>query len=146
VADHQPGAEASKVTITVSEQCIALAYDSAVLQAKVIQQFAHELRRRTGAHYHLMGELEVSILHAQITGQRREVAALTLRIRGTLRYQFSRQELQRIRKLVAGKTAPQALHILSGQPGIQRAAITGLGANRSLPMDGSHIQVYFLPG
>ena len=61
-------------------------------------------------------------------------------------YQFSQQELQRIRQLIVGKTSPQAVHILLGLPGIQGAAIAEIGESKSLPKDSSRIQVCMLYG
>ena len=61
-------------------------------------------------------------------------------------YQFSQQQLQRIKQLVAGKTPSQAVRILLALPGVQRATIAGIEANRSLPKDYSHIQVRMLYG
>ena len=71
---------------------------------------------------------------------------MTVHIEGTWMYQFSQQQLQRIKQLVAGKTAPQAVRILLGLPGIQRANIEGIGEGRSLPKDSSRIQVRMLYG
>lgn len=145
-ADPQAGAEAAAVTVTVSEQCAAIAYDVAALQEQAAQMLTRELAQRGGAHYRLVGAVQVSVLHVRIIDQRQEVARLTVHIVGTWIYRFSQQELQRIRHLIAGKTPPQAVHILLGLPGIQRASITGIGANTSLPKDSSPIQVRTLYG
>jgi hypothetical protein len=67
-------------------------------------------------------------------------------IEGTWIYQFSQQELQRIKRLIANKTPAQAVRILLGLPGIQRATIEGIGASKSLPKDSSCIQVRILYG
>ncbi len=141
-ADHQAGAEAARVTVTVSQQCTAIAYEAVVLRKRATQ----ELAQRVGTHYSLVGAVQVSVLHARIIDQRREVASTTVHIEGTWIYQFSQQELQRIKQLLAGKTPTQAAHILLGLPGIQRAAIAGIGESRSLPKDSSCIQVHILYG
>jgi hypothetical protein len=140
-ADHQAGAEAAAVTVRVSEQCTAIAFDAAALRERATRMFTYELVRREGIHYRLVGAVQVSVLHARFIDQKRGVASLTVHIEGTWMYQFSQRELQRIRQLVAGKTPPQALRILLGLPGIQRATIEGLGENRSLPKDSSRIKV-----
>jgi hypothetical protein len=145
-ADHQVGAEAAAVTVRVSEQCTAIAYDAAALRERATQVLTREQAQRGGTHYRLVGAVQVSVLHARIIDQKREVASLIVHIGGMWMYQFSQQELQRIRQLVAGKTAPQAIRILLGLPGIQRATIEGLGENRSLPKDSSRIQIHILSG
>lgn len=102
--------------------------------------------QRGGAHYRLVGAVQASILRTQIIDQKRELAGITVHVEGTWMYQFSQQELERIRRLVAGQTSPQAVRILLGLPGIQRASIEELGENSSLPKDSSHIQVHILTG
>ncbi len=145
-ADHRAGAEAAPVTVTVSERCTAIAYDAAALRERTTQVLSRELAQQVGAHYHLVGAVRVSVLHARIIDQKREVARMTVHIEGTGLYQFSQQELQRIRQLLAGKTSSQAVRILLGLPGIQRATIEGVEENRSLPKDSSCIQVRILFG
>jgi hypothetical protein len=145
-ADHQAGAEAAAVTVNVSEQCAAIAYDAAALRERATRMFTYEIARREGIHYRLLGAVQVNVLHARFIDQKRGVASLTVHIEGTWMYRFSQQELQRIRQLVAGKTAPQALRVLLGLPGVQRATIEGLGENRSLPKDSSRIQIRILSG
>jgi VCBS repeat-containing protein len=145
-ADHQAGAEAAAVTVRVSEQCTAIAFEAAALLERATRMFTYVLARREGIHYRLLGAVKVSVLHARFIDQKRGVASLTLHIEGTWMYQFSQQQIQRIRQLVAGKTPPQALRILLGLPGIQRATIEGIGENKSLPQDSSCIQIRILSG
>jgi hypothetical protein len=145
-ADHQTGAEAEVVTVTVSEQCTAIAYDAAALLEQATRMLTRELAQRVGTHYHLVGTVRVSVLHARIIDQKHVVTRLSVRIEGRWMYQFSQQELQRIRQLIVGKTSPQAVHILLGLPGIQGASIAGIGESKSLPKDSSRIQVRMLYG
>ncbi len=145
-SDHQAGAEAAAVTVTVSEQCATIAFDAAALLERATQMFTYELARREGIHYRLLGAVQVSVLHARFIDQKLGVTSLTVHIEGTWMYQFSQQQIKRIRQLVAGKTASQALRILLGLPGIQRATIEGIGENRSLPKDSSRIQIHILSG
>jgi hypothetical protein len=145
-ADPQAGAEAATATITVSEQCAAITYDAKALQEEAAQVLTRALAQRGGAHYRLVGAVQVSVLHARIIDQRREIIHLSLRIEGRWMYQFSQQELQRIRQLIVGKTPPRAIRLLLGLPGIQRATIAGIGENTSLPNDSFRIRVRILPG
>ena len=144
--DHRAGAEATTVTVTVSELCMEIAYNAADLQGQARQVLIREMARRDGTHYRLVGTVQVSVLHARIIDQKREVARMNVHIEGTGLYQFSQQELQRIRQLLAGKTSSQAVRILLGLPGIQRVSIEGVEENRSLPKESSHIQVRILFG
>ncbi len=145
-ADPQAGAEAATVTVTVSEQCTAIAYDAVALRKQATQVLICELVQRGGTHYHLVGTVQVSVQHARIIDQKHEVARLTVNIEGMWIYQFNQHELQRIKQLIASKTPSQAVRILLSLPGIQRATIEGIGENRSLPKDSSRIQVRILYG
>jgi hypothetical protein len=145
-SDHQAGAEAAAVTVTVSEQCTAIAYDARALREQAIYLLTRELVQQEGTHYRLVGAGQASVLHARIIDQRGKVASLTVNIEGRWIYQFSQQQLQGIKQLIVGKTPSQAVRILLGLPGVQRAAIAGINANRSLPKDSSHIQVGILYG
>ncbi len=145
-ADHQAGAEAATVTVTVSEHCTAMVYDAAALRERATQVLTRELAQRGGTHYSLVGAVQVNVLHSRIIDQRREVASITVHIEGTWIYQFNQHELQRIKQLIASKTPSQAVRILLSLPGIQRATIEGIGENRSLPKDSSRIQVRILYG
>jgi hypothetical protein len=144
ITDHQAGAEDAAVTVTVAEQCTAIAYDPAALREQATQVLTRELAQRGGSHYRLVGGVLVSVLHARIIDQKHEVASLTVHAEGRWTYQFSQQQLQRIKQLVASKTPPQAVRILLGLPGIQRAAVEGRGESKSLPSDSSQIQVRIL--
>ena len=145
-SDQQAGAEAAAVTVTVSEQCAAIAFDAAALRERATRMITYELARREGIHYRLLGAVQVSVLHARFIDQKRGIASLTVHMEGMWMYQFSQQEIQRIRQLVAGKTPAQAIRILLGLPGIQRATIEGLGENKNLSRDSSRIQIRILSG
>src|SRR5258708_26243762 len=69
-ADHQAGAEAARVTVTVSQQCTAIAYEAVVLRKRATQELAHPV----GTDYSLVGSVQVGVLHSRIVHQRREVA------------------------------------------------------------------------
>jgi hypothetical protein len=144
--DHRAGAEAATVTVAVSEHCAAIAYNAAALQGQARQVLSRELAQQDGTHYRLVDAVQVSVLYARIIDQKREVARMTVHIEGTCMYQFSQQEFQRIRQLIAGKTSSLAVRVLLGLPGIQRATIEGVEENRSLPKDSSRIQVRILFG
>jgi hypothetical protein len=144
--DHHAGVEAAAVTVTVSEQCRAIAYDAAALGKQATQALTRELVQRGGPDYRLVGAVQTNVLHARIIDQGQEVAGLTVQIKGISVYQFSQQQLQRIKQLVAGKTPSQAIRILLALPGVQHASVARIGGSGSLPKDSSCIQVLILYG
>jgi hypothetical protein len=144
--DHQPGAEAATVTVTVSVRCTAVAYESAALQERAASILTTKAQQQLGTHYSLIGAVQVSTLQAMITDQKWGRASIAVTVDGTWTYRFSQQELWRIKQLVAGQTHPQAMRILLGLPGIQRATIEGIGESQRLPKESSHVQIRMLYG
>lgn len=146
IPNHQPGAEAATVTVTVSAHCTAVAYESAALQERATSIFTTKAQQQLGTHYSLIGAVQVSTLQAMITDPKQGRASIAVTIDGTWTYQFSQQELWRIKQLVAGQTRQQAIRILLGLSGIQRATIEGIGESQRLPKERSHIQIRMLYG
>ena len=146
-ADHKSGEEAAAVTVTVAERCTAVAYESVALQDEAVQALTREATRRLGTRYGLIGKLQVSILQAALTAnQKQGIATIAFRAVGTWSYQFSQDELQQIKYLVAGNTPRQAQLTLVRVPGIQRVSIDGIGVNQRLPKDIASIHLLLLYG
>jgi hypothetical protein len=78
--------------------------------------------------------------------QKQEIASLVIRVEGTWVYQFSQDELQKIKRLVVGSTPRQAQHTLSRVPGIEKVTIDGLGGNERLPKAIASIHLLLLYG
>ncbi len=145
-SDRQPGEETTAVGVTVSEQCMAVAYESVALQERAISILTAKAQQQLGTHYSLIGAIQVSALQAMITDQRRGRASIAVTVDGTWTYQFSQQELQWIKQLIAGETQQQAIRVLLGLPGIQQATIEGIGESQHLPKESSRIQIRMLYG
>jgi len=128
-ADHQPGDEATHVKITVSETCIAAAYNRQAVQIQG-EQLLNAKARMLGKGYHLIGDIHPTILAKQ--------AAATLRVQfsGTYLYQINQQELT---ALIAGQPKHHALLLLTKIAGIQHATIAGVADDDPLPLDPAHI-------
>lgn len=145
--DHQPGEEAAAVIVTVAERCTAVAYQSAALQDEAGQALTREATRQLGTRYGLIGTMQVSVLQASLTAnQKQGIAIMSVRVEGTWSYQFSQDELQQIKRLVAGKTPRQAQLTLLRVPGIEKMIITGIGENQRLPKDIASIHLLLLYG
>lgn len=143
--DHQPGEEAAAVIVTAAERCTAVAYESAALQDEAGQALTREATRQLGTRYGLIGTMQVSVLQASLTAnQKQGIAIMSIRVEGTWSYQFSQDELQQIKRLVAGKTPRQAQLTLLRVPGIEKVNITGIGENQRLPKDIASIHLLLL--
>jgi hypothetical protein len=144
--DHQPGAEAATVTVTVSVLCTAVAYESAALQDDAVQLLTRQATHMLGLHYSLMGAVEVHVVHAALFDKKRGIATIAVHVEGIWAYQFSQDELEKIKERIAGDTLSQARHTLLSLPGIRRVAVDGMGENQRLPKDMAHFHILLLYG
>jgi len=134
-SDHQPGNEAREVTVTVSETCTGIAYDAHTLDANATQMIAGETAIRFGTGYSLLGDIQISAIHATITDQARGIATFAVKIDATSVYHLSQVQKRYITHLIAGKTKQQARALLLQEPGIAGVVIMINGNAATLPDD-----------
>ncbi len=139
-ADHQPGAEAGQVTITVSETCSAVAYAKAALQAKATDLVSHQARQQLGTGYSLVGNVHVTVNQAQVS---HAIPTLVFSCQGTWVYALSQEAQQQMKQRIAGKPKQEALTLLLSWPGIQSASIAW-NENTKLPNDMNAIHLVIL--
>jgi Baseplate J-like protein len=139
-ADHSIGEEAASLTITVSETCMAVAYDMRQLQTRATQLLATKATRTFGAGYLLYGNVQVSVSKATTSPTSPQVA-LTFTCAGTFAYTLTVQAQQHLKTLLAGQPRLVALRWLLQQPGIHQASISGVADNQPLPDDLSHLHL-----
>jgi len=142
-SNHQPGDETASVTITVSENCTGIAYDSIALQEQATQLLTHQATAKLGTHYSLLGDVQVTVLKAAITNKTNGIATIAVRGSGTWVYQINEQQ---VKNLIAGKPRHVAIHTLFTLPGIQRVTIAGIPDNQQLPEDPTSIHLLILYG
>ncbi|HMC99797.1 MAG TPA: hypothetical protein VKH37_06585, partial [Ferruginibacter sp.] len=84
-------------------------------------------------------------LHPTITNVHLKAGSLQLRVlcQGDLIYHLSSQELQQLRKALAGKTRQQGIAILSHLNGVEHVTFQ-LGKNGNFPVDSAHINFLFV--
>ncbi len=139
-SNHQPGDEASKVTVTVSQTCDGIAYSGQELHTRAAQLLTSKAATKLGAGYSRIGSLQVSIKGATITG-----ATPTLRFSsvGTWVFGLTTQEQTHIKKAIAGKVPQEAIHILSSLPGVRSASLQW-NSQAKLPTDARYIHLIFV--
>jgi len=140
-SDHQAGDEATQVQVTVSATCTGIAYAAHEVDADATQVITSQAINTLGATYSLIGDIQVTIVHATITDHIKGIAALTLKMDATFLYQIRPIEKEHLSTLLAGKSKQQAINILLHFPGIQAASIQLAGGNTTLPTDPRHIQI-----
>src|SRR6266699_5596302 len=140
-SDHRPGDEAQHVFVTVAVTCIGIAYDANKLYQDATQLLTSQATTTLGATYSLIGDIQVTIVHATITDHTKGIATLALKMDATYLYQIRSTEKEHLSTLLAGKPKQQAITTLLQSPGIQSASIHLAGGNTTLPTDPHHIQI-----
>jgi hypothetical protein len=142
--DHHVGDEAQQVTVTVSETCSAVVYNSAALiaQAAKLIRIRGEKAGITG--YMRSGGESVQVIQVAIHNQ---TVLLSFTAQASYIFQLTTGEEQRIRERIAGENRVTALRQLAAISGIQRASISGVQDDQLLPDDPQHIHLFviFLP-
>ena len=144
--DHQPGAETTAVKVTVTERCVAVAYESTSLQDVAARALTQQAARLLGTQYRLVDAVQVQVVRSSLRDDQRGIASISVYVGGTWAYRLSQDELERIKESIAGRTLRQARQILSSLPGIRRVEIDGMGGNGRLPKDISHFHMLLLFG
>src|SRR6266699_6632605 len=142
-SNHHPGDEAKQITITVSETCTGFAYAAHEVYADAMQLLTAQATTTLGAEYALLGDIQITIVHATARDPRQGSVNMDVQVTGTWVYQITPAIQQRLSRLIAGKTTQQAGALLLQFPGIAGAQITLKGRNQTLPQDprGIHLIV-----
>jgi hypothetical protein len=140
--DHQPGQEATRVTVSVSETCRAGAYNTDQLQREALLLLTSQARRTVGTDYHLAGKCKVMVNKATLRGA---TPTLVFSSVSTWVYGFNAKEQEHVKALLAGKTKQEALHLLQSLPGIASASIAW-DENTKLPKDKRSLHLVLITG
>jgi hypothetical protein len=139
--DHKVGNEAKHVTVTVSVTCSGVAYTAQEVYPDATQMLITEAAKRLGTGYSLIGDTQVTIVHATITHSSQGQAKMLVLATETLVYQITPDIQQHLIHLIAGKPKQQAEALLLQFPGIAGAQITLRGGNQTLPLDEKAIRI-----
>jgi len=119
-SNHQPGDEATKVTVTVAESCTSVAFDASQLRTKAALLLTYQASKELGTGYSLLGDIQVTDIRAIFP---HTTPVLTFSGKGTWAYGLSNAAQEHLKRLIAGKTTEEARRILSSLPGIQSASL-----------------------
>jgi hypothetical protein len=139
--DRNAGDEATQVTVIISESCLAGAYNTGDLQAKIRQALAQRATQTIGKGYLLSTYAPISPMKVRI---QQDTLVMKVIFQGTMIYQFSQQDLQNLRHQLAGKTKQQAVAILAHLNGIERVYLQVKGTNEKLPINAANITFLFV--
>jgi len=138
--DRSVGDEATQVTVTVAELCVAGAYTTTDLHAKVQQALAQQAEQRIGKGYLLSSYSQTTPMKTNIQRGRLVMSAI---YQGTMIYHFSTHDLITLRQQLAGKSKAQGIAILSHVSGAAHITVQA-EKNGAFPSDPTHIHIVFL--
>src|SRR6266699_688032 len=140
-SNHHPGDEAKQITITVSETCTGFAYVAQQVYADALQLLTAQATTTLGAEYALLGDIQITIVHATAIYRSQGRASMVVQVTGTWVYQITPGVQHHLLNLIAGKTMQQAGAMLVQFLGIAGAQISVKGGNRTLPQDPGSIHI-----
>jgi len=134
------GTAAKTITVSVQRTCSAVSYNNADLTRAIDTQFQQAIHTRLGVSYVPVGLPHLTI---GITSLKEHIVKIHALLDGTAVYQFSQQDLQHLKSLVAGKNRNQAVQVLLKWKDIRFAAIQMPDNQNTLPdtVDKIHVNV-----
>jgi hypothetical protein len=142
--DHRLGAEASRVTITLTVTCQAEVYDAQAVQQLASAALSEQARKSLGAGYSVQGTIKTMVTQVATTEAAHGTLSLLVNVQGTWGYQFSSAEIARLSRQIAGLPRQQAIRLLQHNTHIQAVSITETWNAMDLPTDPARIQVMVL--
>ena len=142
-SDHQPGDEAIRVKVTVSETCSAVAYNSHEVAEKATVLLSTRAQQKLGTGYSFIGTVQVSVKKATVTSNAKPLVFLSFHAQGLLVYALSLKAQEQIKHMIVGESTQEALQNLQAVPGIEHASIrfNGFGDDIRLPKQNSSIHI-----
>ena len=138
--DHQIGAEATTVTVTIDDTCTGNVYDMQAFTALTTQQATQDAMKKLGTGY-TPTELQTSITGA--TPKEHGMVALQVTSSSVWAYQYSPEQEQRIKAMIAGMKKNRAQATVLHLAGVQSASVT-LTNGTMLPTDTARIHLLFI--
>jgi serine/threonine protein kinase len=140
-SDHQPGDQASSVTVTVTFTCTGEVYDRDAALSLAAKLLSSQAATQLGTGYSLVGKIVTAVTQTTVTSTTQGTIAITTTAQGTWSFQFSAAQKQALASLIAGKTQQQAQALLQAQAGVQQATIKISGGGNTLPADPHQISI-----
>jgi hypothetical protein len=139
-SNHAQGAEATHVTVTVSEACQGRAYQTAQLHTLVIQALNRHVQESQVGNE----QLDSASLHIQSTASSMHPGDIHVEAKGMLVAQWSVAQQHALAAVIAGKSETQAMAVLLQQSGISTVSIQLEGRDTGvLPDDPARIHFAF---
>ncbi len=136
----EPGSEAASVTVSVTQTCNAVAYQTSSLNQTATSILAHAEHL---SNYQQVGTVQVTVNGSTYTKQS---AQLKVSLTGTWVYSFSPRELTHLKNEIAGMSKEKAEAFLQRKPGVQQVTVSlsRFDLKDQLPTDSSHIHILLI--
>lgn len=134
--DHHEGEEAKTVSITITQTCTTVAYNTQAMQSHIQPVFSQQVTKQFPG-YSVVGEPE----KGSIAVTNKQPLAFSVPLTGHCLYQFTDNNLHQVQELIKGKSKDEALVLLLHYRGIQSVGITVSGITNQLPSDPGHINI-----
>jgi hypothetical protein len=124
-SDHAIGEAAAQVTVSLDDTCHGVVYQTQGMQQLLRQVLSQEVTHRLGTGYHLSSSVDVQsqLLHVQQQNSKGGTISMQVRATGTGIYQFTAEQMQHLKRVIAGKSKTQAIHLLLAQPGVSTVSV-----------------------
>ena len=144
-SDHAAGDQADTVTVTVTVTCTGDVYDQVGAETIAANLLRQQASKDLSTDYKLVGNLVTQIV--QVNNDTQGNIDLRIKAEGIWVFQFTDTQIANLKKLIAGKSKPEAKAILEQQPGVDSVGTIEIsGANGStLPTDVTQIQIIIQP-
>lgn len=139
--DHEVGAEATQVTVTIEETCTGTTYSTQALTTLTTQQATQDAKQRLGTGYITTTGIQSRIVKA--TPSTHHMLTLQVESSSLWAYPFSQQQQERLKAMIAGMSKEQATATLLHISGVQSVSIT-VSNSTMLPRDSRHITILLI--
>jgi len=140
-SNHAIGEEAAQVTVNLDEICHAVVYRTQMMQQLLRQIVSQEVMHRWGTGYSLTGEVQSRVMqvHQDAKGG---VISMQVQATGVCTYQFTQEQVQHLKRLMAGKSKAEATRLLLEQTGVRTVSLEVKGREtETLPTEIGRIAV-----
>lgn len=134
----QVGEEAQEVTVTLTKKCSAVSYNQVDFANQVDKYFKTIVGTKFESSYTPVGSPQISILSTSIKENTVKISAI---VNGTMVYHFRKADMDKLKRLVAGKSKEQVGQIILKWHDIRMVGIELQYSQNSLPNDPERIKV-----
>jgi hypothetical protein len=139
--DHEVGAEAATVTVTIEETCTGNVYDTQAFNSMTVQNATHDATAKLGIGY-TPTELQTSI--TQVIPKAHGAVDLHVTSRSVWAYQYDAEQVARIKAMLAGMSCDKARATVLHLVGVQSVSISITSNSTTIPTDITRIHLLFV--